>query len=123
MQTSKFVTNLVSYLEKNIGSLSVDDVTNYNWINDDLKKELAELDTTQPIQVSFYISGIENRDHRIFIGSEDDDHNITVTKSNFSKILEIFLREVENVEYKYNIIGDDAEYEFVGLQSLKKFVM
>lgn len=70
----------------------------------------------------FHISGTEKREHRIFIGSDDDINvNITITKSVFFEDFREFFREKENI--KYNIIDNDAEYEFVDIQSSKKNVM
>lgn len=121
MQKSNFISKLAQYLDKNCASLSIDDVTHYEWIDDNLKKDLSDVDLTQPIQVSFYVSDIRKHVHRIFIGPSDD--NITVSKSVFLNTLENFMREIEHKGYTYNLMSDDVEYENITLQELKKIVM
>ena len=120
LQTN-FISKLVQYLDENCGSLSIIDVTHYEWIDDELRKDLIDFDTTDPIHVSFYVSDIRKHEHRIFIGPSDN--NITVTKSVFLNTLENFMREIEYEGYKYNLMGDDVEYENISLQELKKIVM
>lgn len=61
----------------------------------------------------------------MFIGSEEEDENISVTKTLFIAILAIFLHEMEKFRkngYKIMMDGDDGKIEFTSIVELKKEV-
>lgn len=114
--------HLVTYLEKTCGSIGFDDVTVYDWINEDLLRKTGHLDTINPIQVGFYVSGKKTPEYRVFIGTEDDDNNITVTKKEWIEVFDSFLKELNNSSVHINLEGDDIGYTFNNTNELIYFL-
>lgn len=123
-------SNIISYLAKNNANVSFDDVTVYNWVKSNFEK-YQNIDTSYPIQISFGISERKNKKkYNLFIGSEEDDDNMVVSKAKFLKVFSDFIKETRNSgkdKLHINLIvfegKNEGENEFDGVDKLLKFIL